>query len=48
MKRSGKDAQAKFFPNTISRRMFLQYFQPLLCPERNNLPEDSDRDIFRM
>ena len=48
MKRSGKDAQAEFFPNTISRRMLLQYFLPLLCPERDKLPEGSDRDIFRM
>ena len=48
MKRSGKDVQAEFLSNTISGRMFLQYFLSLLCPERDKLPEDGDRDIFRM
>lgn len=48
MKWSGKDAQAEFFPNAISGRMFLQYFLPLLCPEWDKLPKDSDRDVFWM
>ena len=48
MKWSGKDVQAEFFPNAISGRMFLQYFLPLLCPEWDKLPKDSDREVFWM